>query len=155
DLTNPSLSATTTFHDAAFAGSLSQWGNLATAGWQNGNLNANQSIYYEGQSVPFQMILTGMTTGVTYSVDLQLQFLNSGAHAYDYFSSYYYTNPNGRPSIYTGGTFPNPLTQLGNQIDPIFAGMASQINSSNPFANASTLMFPSDPLMAAAGVGQL
>jgi uncharacterized repeat protein (TIGR01451 family) len=64
--------ATTSFTDASSA-DLDQCGNgtfavpvscSAGAGWQNGNLNANQAHYREGDSVPYRMKLSSLSTGV-------------------------------------------------------------------------------------------
>lgn len=76
------------------------------AQWQNGDLNVNNSHYREGDVVPFQQLLTGLTSGTTYSVTIQWQNLNSDPsgvkHSYDYITSFNATETNADPC--NGGT---------------------------------------------------
>src|SRR5262245_60421167 len=39
---------------------LDQWADLPTASWQNGNLGASNSLYAEGQFVPFRLVMTNL-----------------------------------------------------------------------------------------------
>ena len=60
---------------ASTGASLNQCGNLASTSatdcsWQNGNLNSNQAHWLEGDSVPYQLILTGLTPNRSYTVTL-------------------------------------------------------------------------------------
>ena len=52
-------------------------------GWQNGDLNPNNSHYREGDSVPFRTILTGLT-GSSHTLVIQYDTLAGGKHAFDY-----------------------------------------------------------------------
>src|SRR5262245_45532390 len=56
--------------------------------WQNGNLNANNSTYFEGDSVPFRGVLTNLVSGHSYSIEVNWDTTeSSGTHAYDYITS--------------------------------------------------------------------
>jgi len=107
-----------------------------TAGsWTNGNLNAQKAHYAEGESVPFQTVLTGLTAGTTYSIILTWDTTKAGKHAFDYLTSYNYSWAPTNPQELTG--FPNPLTGTP---------LASQfiVTQANPFAGASTLSINPD-----------
>ena len=58
------------------------------AQWQNGNLNANNSRYFEGDSVPYRAIMTGLTAGSTYAITMEWDSTESGKHAIDYLTSF-------------------------------------------------------------------
>ncbi len=47
------------------------------ASWQNGDLNVNNSQYFEGQVVPFRETLEGLTPGATDSIHLNYDFTAS------------------------------------------------------------------------------
>jgi hypothetical protein len=55
--------------------------------FQNGNLGATNSHYREGDFVPFQALLTGLTTGA-HTLDTQWDETASSKHAYDYIGTY-------------------------------------------------------------------
>jgi hypothetical protein len=57
------------------------------AGWQNGNLNANQARYFEGDSVPYRSRISGLTVGNTYTVTIQWDTTKQSKHALDYLTS--------------------------------------------------------------------
>jgi hypothetical protein len=61
--------------------------------FQNGNLGATNSHYREGDNVPFQALLTGLTTG-SHTLDIQWDETASGKHAYDYIGTYTRTESN-------------------------------------------------------------
>ena len=56
--------------------------------WVNGNLNTNNSVYRQGDFVPFRLGATGFVAGRTYSVRIGYDAVESGLHAYDYLGSY-------------------------------------------------------------------
>jgi hypothetical protein len=74
------------------AADLHQWSNL-DANWQNGNLNHNQAILLEGDSVPYQDQFNGLSVGPgnNYVFTIQWQTTNKDKHALDYLTSYDYT----------------------------------------------------------------
>jgi uncharacterized repeat protein (TIGR01451 family) len=56
-------------------------------GWQNGDLNGNNSHYREGDSVPFRAVLTNLSLG-SHTLVIEYDTLASGKHAYDYLTTY-------------------------------------------------------------------
>src|SRR5207244_7072383 len=110
------FTAQTTFTDTAGA-SLDQWGNgpfsTPSGSWQNGDLNANNSHYREGNSVPFRTTMTGVSTSGTHTLDIQYDTVVSGKHAYDYLTSFDRTEPatpcSGISPCTFGNNFPIPL----------------------------------------------
>ncbi len=83
--------------DGNIGDSLDQWANGkpdddVVAGsngeWQNGNLNANNSQYREGDSVGFRRILTGLQADCRYRVFINYDTVNNGLVAYDYLTNW-------------------------------------------------------------------
>src|SRR3972149_4324919 len=72
---------------AAASADLDQWGNEAPTGWQNGNLNANQADYFEGDSVAYRMKFADLSLAA-HSVTIGWDTTKSGKHALDYLTSY-------------------------------------------------------------------
>jgi hypothetical protein len=58
------------------------------ASWQNGNVNANQAQYFEGDSIPYRDTFTGLTVGETYSKTIEWDTTKSGKHALDYLTTW-------------------------------------------------------------------
>jgi hypothetical protein len=56
--------------------------------WQNGNLNSNQAKYFEGQSIPYRDVFTGVSAGVTYTKTISWDTTKDGKHAVDYLTSW-------------------------------------------------------------------
>lgn len=56
--------------------------------WVTGDLNTNNSVYRQGDFVPFRLEATGFVAGRTYSVRIGYDAVESGLHAYDYLGSY-------------------------------------------------------------------
>jgi len=72
-------------------------GTLAScsgSAYQYGDLNSSNSHWAEGDFVPFQLVLTGITKG-SHTVTLQYEAVNSGKHAYDYLGSFDATETTG------------------------------------------------------------
>ena len=74
---------------------LEQCANLGTTcdtahpgNWRNGNLNSSQARYFEGDSIPFRSIVSGVTAGQTYALTIEWESTKNGKHAYDYLTSY-------------------------------------------------------------------
>ncbi len=84
--------ATTTFTDSAAVNEYSQCSNDTGTGytsgntgcrWINGNLQSNNSAYYEGDATPQRLYLTGLVNG-THTVVIKYGTTKGGKHAYDY-----------------------------------------------------------------------
>jgi hypothetical protein len=58
------------------------------ANWANGNINAQNSVYREGQSVPFRYFVTGVTAGSAHFYTIQMDYKKGGKAAYDYLTSF-------------------------------------------------------------------
>ncbi len=74
---------------------LEQCANLGTTcdsthpgNWITGNLNSGNSTYVEGQSVPYRAVFSGLTSGKTYSVEIEWDTTKFGHHAIDYLTTY-------------------------------------------------------------------
>lgn len=150
------------------------------AAWQNGDLNANQAHYLEGESVPYRMRFSGLTVGKTdNTVTIEWDTTeNSGAkHALDYLTDFDRNEPGADPcSGVTGCTLssattfaisldPNVVaagvTQIGGQVFTMYGGqitVASAYTIDGSYSGASktriTLTFRSDvsnPVLAWGG----
>jgi uncharacterized cupredoxin-like copper-binding protein len=98
--------------------------------WDNGNLNASKSHYFEGDSVPYRSVLENLIIGNTYTLTIEYDTTQGGKHAFDYLTSFDRTEP-------TPGN--NPCTQKqGNAI----------VNICNPLSFVTTPI-PLDPRVAA------
>jgi len=92
---------------------LDQWANLPGEGWQNGDLNQNNSAYAEGSVVPFRVAVEGLTPG-THTLHIDYEFTADGHKAYDFLATYNATESvdlcgaggGGTPSLCTPGPLP-------------------------------------------------
>ena len=79
--------------------------------WVNGNAGASNSHYVEGFSIPYRMVVTGLTSGSHY-IDIEWDIKHSGANAIDFITTYNRLEPH--------------ITQFGHvaeAIDPLFGTM--------------------------------
>ena len=152
--------ATTTFTDGpkppSPSASLDQYGNAAPAGWQNGDLNANQATYREGDSVPYRIIFGDLDSSgaTTYTVTIGWQYLNSSKHALDYLTSFDRTvSPNPCDGVagcsgYTTTTFLVPVDPTlstscgftGSQVAGNLKIYGGTITSVSSYSQGSTCM---------------
>ncbi len=51
--------------------------------WVNGNLNANNSLYVEGDSVAYRALVTDLTVGATYALTIGWDTVENGKHVID------------------------------------------------------------------------
>jgi hypothetical protein len=56
--------------------------------WQNGNLNANQAQYLEGDSVAYRDRFSSLTCGATYTKTIEWDTTKAGKHALDYLTTW-------------------------------------------------------------------
>ncbi|WP_287154729.1 hypothetical protein [Candidatus Solincola tengchongensis] len=81
--------ASVTFTDANPSANLDQLANKTDPGtWQNGNLNASNSLYREGMSVPYRAVMTDLPVGATVTLRINYDTVDSGKHAIDYLTTY-------------------------------------------------------------------
>ena len=57
---------------------------ISPVNWVNGNVNASQAHMVEGYSVPYRVIMTGLTVGTPVELDLEYDTRHSGANALDF-----------------------------------------------------------------------
>src|SRR5207247_1024662 len=67
---------------------LDQWANLPGKGWQNGDLNKNNSLYGEGLVVPFRLAVEGLGAGQQHTIHINYDFTAGGHEAYDFLATY-------------------------------------------------------------------
>ena len=61
--------------------------------WENGNLNAGKSHYFEGDSVPYRTVFENLVAGNTYTITIEYDTTQGGDHAFDYLTSFDRTEP--------------------------------------------------------------
>ncbi|TMK36025.1 MAG: DUF11 domain-containing protein [Actinobacteria bacterium] len=110
----------------AAAGSLNvnldQYANKPGKGWQNGDLNGNNSAYGEGDVVPFRLALEGVAAG-SHTIHLNYDFLTSGSEAYDFLATWNVTeNPNKCADPNSGGASSHCPNNLGVADTHAFTG---------------------------------
>jgi uncharacterized repeat protein (TIGR01451 family) len=66
---------------------LDQWANLPGQGWQNGDLNQNNSAYHESDVVPFRLAIEGLSAG-QHTIHLNYDFTAGGHEAYDFLATW-------------------------------------------------------------------
>jgi uncharacterized repeat protein (TIGR01451 family) len=125
-------SALTTAAATSLNVNLDQFANLPGQGWQNGDLNGNNSAYGEGDVVPFRLAIEGLAAG-QHTIHLNYDFLTGGSEAYDFLATWNVTeNPN-------------------KCADPNSGGASS--HCPNSLGSADTHAFPGDPFTPAVSPG--
>jgi uncharacterized repeat protein (TIGR01451 family) len=125
-------SALTTAAATSLNVNLDQFANLPGQGWQNGDLNGNNSAYGEGDVVPFRLAIEGLSAG-QHTIHLNYDFLTGGSEAYDFLATWNVTeNPN-------------------KCADPSAGGASS--HCPNSLGAADTHAFPGDPFSPAVSPG--
>ena len=95
--------------------SLSQGGNgsftnaVSPVNWQNGNANENNSHYFEGESIPYRLVITGLSPG-THNVVLEWDIRNSSEMAIDYVTHFQRIAETVNPLSGLSGNFGPPVT---------------------------------------------
>jgi hypothetical protein len=67
--------------------------------WITGDLNAQHSLYSEGDFVPFRSQITGLTAETNYTLGIGYDAVVSGLHAYDYLGSVDYSEAPGQQIV--------------------------------------------------------
>jgi hypothetical protein len=80
------------------------------ANWENGNLNATKSHYFEGDSVPYRTVFEDLVVGHAYTITIEYDTTQGGTHAFDYLTSFDRTEP-------TPGNNPCTQKQGGSIVD--------------------------------------
>ena len=114
--------ATTATALTALSVNLDQFANLPGQGWQNGDLNGNNSAYGEGDVVPFRLALEGLAAG-QHTIHLNYDFLTGGSEAYDFLATWNVTeNPNKCADPNSGGASSHCPNNLGSADTHAFPG---------------------------------
>ncbi len=106
---------------------LDQWANLAGQGWQNGDLNKNNSAYSEGDVVPFRLAIEGLAAG-QHTIHLNYDFTAGGHEAYDFLATY---NDSENPGLCSSGG------GAVSSMCPSLPGADTEQFKSDPFEPAS------------------
>ena len=61
---------------------------LTTGAWANGNLNASQAHYAEKWSIPYRLVISGLTVGSTNTAVIEWDIRQGGKSALDYITHY-------------------------------------------------------------------
>src|SRR6266545_3963413 len=103
--------------------------------WGNGNLNAAKAHYLEGDSIPFRLLFTNLSTGESHTITIAWDTSKDGLHAFDYLTGFDRTETTANPCVGIGGCSlagpkdtenipgdPNITAQLGpgHQIPGVF-----------------------------------
>ena len=100
---------------------IEQCANLdATCKWQKGNLGQSNALYFEGQSVPYRSVLSGLSTGQTYAVRIEWDTTENDKHAFDYLTSFDRTEPGADPCAIA--LCSGLRSKLGIPLDPNVSG---------------------------------
>ena len=113
--------------------------SCSDANYQNGDLNKSNSHWAEGEFVPFQLLLTGITAG-DHTVAIQYEVVNGTKHAYDYLGSFDATESTGGPGLaHANGNNPcSTLIPTCNVADPLTTNMpAPDLSAVNPTCNST------------------
>jgi hypothetical protein len=87
--------------------------------WVTGNLGTNNSKYSEGDAIPYRALLSNLTVGSTYKVDLEWDSTVSGRHALDYLTSFNFSETTADPCA---GIACGSQSMLSIPMDPSVSG---------------------------------
>lgn len=74
--------------------------------WVNGNLGPSKAHYAEGESLPYRMVLSGLSTSGSHVLALEWDTTKGGKHALDYLSTYNRTETDAAPCSGVAGCDP-------------------------------------------------
>src|ERR1700722_762223 len=100
-------------------------GSGPTCSWINGDLQHSNSTYFEGDSTPQRIALTGLTPGASDSVTIDYATTQGGLHAYDFLTSY-------------------NASENWIQASDVCSGIANCTGTGTTVANTSSLLIPLD-----------
>lgn len=84
---------------------------VSPVAWAKGNSGPSNSHYVEGQSVPYRMVITGLTNGPHILV-IEWDTLHKGKHAFDYITHYQRLTPHNLIGDHAEAEIVNPLDGL-------------------------------------------
>lgn len=87
--------------------------------WVNGNLNASQAHFVEGESVPYRLLLADLTPGTQYTVTVEWDTtVSQSTHALDYLTTYNRSETDADPCTGFGACNPAVYTTAAIPTDP-------------------------------------
>jgi hypothetical protein len=90
--------------------------------WVNGNVGSSKATYFEGDSLPYRMVMTNLKAG-THTLTIQWDTTKSGKHALDYITSFNRTVGQANPCFGVSGcTLASPTIPLAIPPDPNVTG---------------------------------
>ncbi|EKD99541.1 MAG: hypothetical protein ACD_22C00235G0001, partial [uncultured bacterium] len=81
---------------------LSQYANDAPTGWVNGNLGASKATYYEGDSIPYRMVMDNLSLA-SHSLTIEWDTTKSSKHAEDFLTTFDRSVPSANPCVGVSG----------------------------------------------------
>lgn len=88
--------------------------------WVNGNLNDNKAHWVEGQTVPYRIILSGMTaTSTGNTLTIEWDTTKQGKHATDYIETFNATESAADPCAGQGCNLAAPDSTIAIPVDPM------------------------------------
>ncbi len=85
--------------------------------WVNGDLNASQAHYIEGESVPYRLILSNLALGL-HNVTIEYDSTESAKHSIDYLTTYNRSETTAMPCDGVAGCNPSLSSTRAIPIDP-------------------------------------
>src|SRR4051794_6736387 len=159
------LTARSSFTDANPSADLDQCANdpapspntdgcsASATDWVNGNLNAAKAVYFEGDSIPYRMVLDNLSLA-KHTITIEWDTTKSGTHALDYLTSYDRTVATANPVLGVTGpgsptTFPIPTDGqvTGAGVTPVagnFTMYGGTITSASAYSYADGSGFDGD-----------
>src|SRR5258705_9055261 len=118
---------------------------LETVAWVKGNAGAANSHYAEGYSIPYRMVLTGLSTG-HHNLIIEWDTRQNGKHAIDYLSHYDRLQPHNYFAGHTNAEAIDPLRELtGNFLSAQTFPLPSPSTAGSPVNNQPAASFNSLP----------
>jgi uncharacterized repeat protein (TIGR01451 family) len=95
---NPSASLDQCANDPAPSLHTDGCNSLATQ-WVNGNLGSSKAVYLEGDSIPYRLTFSNLSTSGTHNVKIEWDTTKSSKHAIDYLTTFNQTVANANPCL--------------------------------------------------------
>src|SRR5438128_206123 len=71
--------------------------------WVNGNLGASKAVYQEGDSIPYRLTFSNLSTSGPHTVKIEWDTTKSSKHALDYITTFNRTVGNANPCLGISG----------------------------------------------------
>jgi uncharacterized repeat protein (TIGR01451 family) len=91
--------------------------NVSASSWINGNVGNTKSVYVEGDSIPYRLTFSNLTSGPQ-TVTIEWDTTKSGKHAIDYIDTFNQSVANANPCLGVTGCNPASFTTFAIPADP-------------------------------------